>query len=477
MGNKPGHGWPSEQEDAQGGVGVHNRLVQGEPSHGDLGGSNVDIDFERELQTSIHDIISAASSWRKVREKLEETMPQGTTLAKEVCRKMLKERGAGKAEEIFRGGNLRREVMSLLDRMLEAANTRDTEMEIAPFLDTQLQKGWFISERDIQKKFNPQYRETKEEAIRNVYASFKKRFLLLPDVPEHNNIVYSVSSAKSSNLICSGSDDCTTRFWRITDSDSLRCVAAVNINTGINRVSLSDDGLMLAIATNEGSVQLLDVHTQKIIRQLQSKRRTAEAWAIQFGPQNSLATGGVDCAVRLWDVRSGQCYGSLKAHKQWVNGVAFPPSGRILASCSGDKTVRLWDVGEMETVGKLEGHENFVRGIGFARKHELVTCSDDRTVRVWNLFEGKCVREMRGHAAACYDLSVSAKKRVVCTASQDSTLRLWNIDTGVCLSTLVGHKADVNSVQFVDGDQYVVSGSDDFSVRIWKVPESSELGN
>jgi len=460
-------------EDKHEPVGSRQPLKQGEPSHGDLRPvlSQPDIDFQKELLDAIEAIIEAASSWKKIKDKLKASLPPGKTLHDEVTRKLLKERGFGKAEEIFRGGKLQPEVLGILDRLNDEENQKETTHEIAPFLESELARGWYISERDLQRKFNPKFIITKEDAIRSVYATYRKKFLLLPDVPNHHNIVYSVSTSPKTNLIVSGSDDCTARFWRITDNDSLRCVAAININTGINRVSLSEDGNMLAIATNDGSIQLLDVNKLTSVRQLQSKRRPAEAWAIQFGPQNTLASGGVDCAVRLWDVRTGKCHGTLKGHKQWVNGVAFPPSGRILASCSGDKTIKLWDVGEMEMVGSLTGHDNFVRGIGFARKHELVTCSDDRTVRVWNLFESVCVRQMRGHAAAVYDLSVSAKQRVVCTASQDSTLRLWNIDTGVCLSTLVGHKADVNSVQFVDNHQYVVSASDDFSVRIWKVPQ------
>jgi len=460
----------SKQNSADDNVGA-TRSKQGEPSHTDL---NVDINFENELQSSVQSIIEGASSWKKVKDKLKEKLPPGKSLHGEITRKLLKERGAGKAEEIFRGGMLRKEVLNLMDRMLVADNAKEAEADITPFIENELKRKWYISERDVNKKFNPKMRETKEEAIRAIYARFKKQFLLLPDVPDHNNIVYSVSASEENNLIVSGSDDCTARFWRVTDTDSLRCVAAVNIGTGINRVCLSDDGNTMAIATNVGSIQLLDVNTLTIIRQLQSKRRTAEAWALRFGPQNTLATGGVDCAVRLWDIRTGQCHASLKGHKQWVNGVAFPPAGRILASCSGDKTVRLWDVGELEQIGCLTGHDNFVRGVGFARKHELVTCSDDRTVRVWNLFEGTCVRKMEGHNSAVYDLAVSRKKRIVCTASQDMSLRLWNIDTGSCLSTLVGHKADVNSVQFCDNSQYVVSGSDDFSVRVWKVPELSE---
>lgn len=463
-----GNGDSTSKGSADAGV---SRSHQGEASHGSL--EAVDINFENELSMSIQSIIDGASSWKKVKDKLNAGLPPGKTLHQEVTRKLLKERGVGKAEEIFRAGNLRKEVLALMDRLLVAENTKDTEAEITPFLEGELRKGWYISERDVQKKFNPKTRETKEEAIRNVYAQFKKKFLLTPDVPEHTNIVYSVSSCQENNLIVSGSDDCTARFWRITDNDSLRCVAAVNIGTGINRVCLSGDGATMAIATNQGSIQLLDVNKLTSLRQLQQNRRTAEAWALRFGPQQTLATGGVDCAVRLWDIRTGQCHATLKGHKQWVNGVAFPPTGRIVASCSGDKTVRLWDVGELENIGTLTGHDNFVRGVGFVRKHELVTCSDDRTVKVWNLFEGKCVRTMSGHASAVYDLAVG-KNRVVCTASQDSTLRLWNIDTGVCLSTFVGHKADVNSVQFCDNQQYVVSGSDDFSVKVWKVGEEAE---
>lgn len=464
MGNspyKPGE----EYGEGTGAHGEGQMQKEGEKSHGNLD-DVVNFEYFQQLQEDIKNVLDAAKSWNKVKQQIIATLEPNQTIEEVVTKKLVKVKGPDKVEEIWRKGGLRREVFPILEDLHDATQKDGAEKLIKPFLQKELEKGWYISLRDVKQKY--QSKEITAENCKEIYNLFKKKFLLLPDVPMHNNIVYSVAAATTNNLIVSGSDDCTARFWRITDNDSLRCVAAININTGINRVSLNDDGTTLAVATNEGSIQLLDVESLTIKRNLQSKRRTAEAWAVKFGPQHSLATGGVDCAVRLWDIRSGLCHGSLKAHKQWVNGVAFPPSGRILASCSGDKTIKLWDVGEMECVGSLSGHENFVRGIGFARKHELVTCSDDRTVRVWNLFEGTQTRRMGGHAAAVYDLSVNSKQRLVCTASQDSTLRLWNIDTGVCLSTLVGHKADVNSVQFVAGPNYVVSGSDDFSVRIWK---------
>ncbi|CAK8712923.1 MAG: WD domain-containing protein, G-beta repeat-containing protein [Candidatus Electronema aureum] len=77
-------------------------------------------------------------------------------------------------------------------------------------------------------------------------------------------------------------------------------------------------------------------------------------------------------------------------HSERVNGVAFPPDGRIVASGSSDKTIGIWEVRTGKRLQTLEGHTDGVNSVAFSPDGRLLASgSNDKTICIWDVSAGK----------------------------------------------------------------------------------------
>jgi WD40 repeat protein len=162
-------------------------------------------------------------------------------------------------------------------------------------------------------------------------------------------------------------------------------------------------------------------------------------------------------------------------HANAINAVAFSPDGKILASGSHDTSIKLWDVKTGIQFRSLRGHTLTVTSVVFDQfGRTLISASLDGTIRIWDISTGESVR-IFSQSAAINAIALTRDGRTLASAAWDHTITLWDFATGRQIRILRGHSRAVNSVAFNHDGTLLASGSDDNLVRLWKLPSGKQI--
>ena len=79
---------------------------------------------------------------------------------------------------------------------------------------------------------------------------------------------------------------------------------------------------------------------------------------VAFKPDNPniVVSGSDDATIKTWDITSGSCLSTLRAHSDWVRAVAWSPCGQWLASGGDDEMIYVYDAKTFEVKWPLRGH-------------------------------------------------------------------------------------------------------------------------
>ncbi len=242
-------------------------------------------------------------------------------------------------------------------------------------------------------------------------------------------------------------------------------------------VAVSPDGRWLAAGLKDRSIRIWDAESGRELRRFVGLERDTACLA--FSPDGrTLASGegapepsdtwdvGLGC-ISLRDVASGRELRRWGAHQWCVQGLAFSPDGRTLASAGAEDVVRLWDAATGREAHPAAGHRGAIRAIAFAPDGRTVaTAGFDGTLRVWDPAGGA---ELRRTAAGRFPLSFlafSADGALLASGGRDS-LRLWEPATLRELRRF-GSMAGGDDRAALSPDGRSLASMADGGVRLWE---------
>jgi len=147
----------------------------------------------------------------------------------------------------------------------------------------------------------------------------------------------------------------------------------------------------------------------------------------------TLASGGADGTVRLWQVSTGQQL------RQWRASSAKEPNltllsssvdGKVLLSMAVADGVRLWDPETGKEIRSFASGETIVAAGLTADSKTLVTAGPDRLLRRWDVATGKERGrfEVPPHEAGYF--VVAADGKTVTSSSPQGTFVVWEVESG-----------------------------------------------
>jgi RNA polymerase sigma factor (sigma-70 family) len=147
---------------------------------------------------------------------------------------------------------------------------------------------------------------------------------------------------------------------------------------------ISPDGRTAALATNT-AIYLVDPSTGRELRKLPGHGGPT---CLAFSADSrTLASGGWDHVVRLWDVADGKERLKIEGLGH-VNSVALAPDGRRVAAVQGwtDGVIDLFDTATGKRVDRLQGYGSYAGALAFsADGTRLASGQRDTTVLVWDV--------------------------------------------------------------------------------------------
>lgn len=251
-----------------------------------------------------------------------------------------------------------------------------------------------------------------------------------------SGVLGSLAVSPDGQVVAAGGDDRSVTLW---STRSGRIVGtALRLPDAVRGIAFSPRGDVVAVGTRDGHVRLYDAATA---RPLGPDLRMPGGGVrdVVWSPDGRLlAAGGLGHTVTLWDTASWRPSQILARLAGPAESLAFSPdSGRLAIGLGTPSNAGQHDggliiaditTGQLDVVPPIPVGSPTVRGVAYNPTGTLLAAaSEDAHVHLIDVGSGREVTALAGHRGRVYDVGFSRDGALLASTSRDRTVRLWDV--------------------------------------------------
>jgi len=290
----------------------------------------------------------------------------------------------------------------------------------------------------------------------------------------HDGAITAVAFNHDGTLLATTGDDGATRVWDPRTGTDLHTLQSLG-ESAARGPSFSADGSLLAAAwPGENVVQVLDLATGHVVREIHS---VPEPNSTSFDPSGRriAVSSNAQSAAVVVDVVTGGDVFTLEGHEHTLEDVAWSPDGNSIATAGVDGSARVFDARTGRQRFALYGHRSHLADVDWSPDAtHLITASDDGTAKVWFLIGDNARNNITLSAQDTRNgisgVAYSPDGSQVLTGSKDRTAStVWDVSlTGDAeVANLPAVMLFYPSVTFTRDGQHLLSTGATGTVNLW----------
>lgn len=285
----------------------------------------------------------------------------------------------------------------------------------------------------------------------------------------HASRIDGVAFSPDGERVATAGSDGTIMICNLTTTQA--CQIGCRASKGFFWVAFSPVGRTIAVGDLDGRLALADSRDGRMSF---ASRTISAGYPLRcgvFSPDGgSLAIGGDDRVIRIWDMRTGLESLAATGHLDMVRGLAYTPDGDAILSVAADGSAILRDVRTGHIRKRCDAKVGPLWSVAISPDGRWAALGGKNQITLWSLVDERSIVHTNCEGTIA-SLAFLPSGTMLASAGLQCPTRLWRWEGGVLQPsrTLEGHTGHVKAMAVSPDGRVLAAGDGEGTLNVWRL--------